>query len=184
MVSSSVAQRWGGKDARDRLIEGEQILTAYNNGHPVSEIAERWGYAPSTVHNRLKQAIMARVAPTVDEYREIQNALLDDQMMRIEEQVEAAMKLIVLGTEQKDAAIIDKGMTQRLRAIEARTRIAERRAKLMGLDMPTKVEANVTVTTPIDSAVAGLLAEMDQPSAVTVTTAEVEDDGGAPADRR
>jgi len=180
MTSSNIAQRWGGKDAKDRLIEGEQILTAYNNGHPVSELAERWGYAPSTIHNRLKVAIEARIAPTVDEYRAIQNALLDDQMMRIEEQVDAAMKLIVLGTEQKDASVIDRGMTQRLRALEARTRIAERRAKLMGLDMPTKVDATLTVTTPVDTAVAGLLAEMDQAvdsaGAVTVTTAEVDAD--------
>jgi hypothetical protein len=161
MVTSSVAKRWGGKDERDRLIEGEQILTAYSNGHPVSELAERWGYAPSTVHNRLKAAIAARISPVVDEYREVQNAVLDDQMLKLEEQLDAAMRLVALGTEQKDAGVIDRGMTQRLRAIEARTRILERRARLNGLDMPVKAEVSVSVTTPVDTAVSGLLAEMD-----------------------
>jgi hypothetical protein len=161
MTASSVARRWGGKDERDRLIEGEQILTAYSNGHPVSELAERWGYAPSTVHNRLKAAIAARIAPTVDEFRATQNAVLDAQMLRIEEQLDAAMRLVALGTEQKDASIIDRGMTQRLRAIETCLRIAERRARLNGLDAPVRAEVSVTVTTPVDTAVSGLLAEMD-----------------------
>jgi hypothetical protein len=160
MTASNIAQRWGGKDAKDRLIEGEQLLTAYSNGHPVSELAERWGYAPSTVHNRLKAAIAARISPVVDEYREVQNAVLDDQMLKLEEQIDAARRLVALGTEQKDAGVIDRGMTQRLRAIEARTRILERRARLNGLDMPIKAEVAVTVSTPIDTAVDDLVRQL------------------------
>ena len=153
MVSTAVARRNNGKSARDRLVEGEQILARYNNGAKVSQLMEEFGLSHGTVHNRITEALKARIAPTVDEYRAAQDALLDDQMTKIEEQIDAARQLLALGVEQKDASVIAAGMNQRLRAIEVRTKIAERRARLWGLDAPVKAEVQVTVSTPIDLAV-------------------------------
>lgn len=183
MAAARVARRYRGMDARDRLIQSEQMLIDYNNGMQVSALAEKYNYSPATIHNRLSAALKQRVAPQVDEYRQIVDALLSDQMAKLEEHLAAVDRLIALGSETRDVALIERAMVQRLHTIETRTRVADRRAKLMGLDMPVRADVHVTVTTPVDTAVAGLLAEMDaadeSTAAVTVTTAGVE----ASADR-
>ena len=144
-VSTGVSRRYNGMDGRDRLIEGEKILERYNNGAKVSELCEEFGYSKQTIHERLSLAIKSRIAPTVDEYREAQNALLDDQMVKLAEQLDAVDKLVMLAMETKDAILLDKAMSQRVRAIEMRTKTAEQRAKLMGLNKPLQVEATVTL---------------------------------------
>jgi pyrimidine operon attenuation protein/uracil phosphoribosyltransferase len=97
----------------------------------------------------------------VDKFRMIQGEAIDTQLAHVEEQLDNVDKLILLGMETRDVALVEKAMTQRLHAIEARSRILMMRAKLFGLDAPTKTEVSVTVSTPVDSAVAELLSEME-----------------------
>lgn len=151
-----------GKTEKDRLVEGEKLLSRYTNGAKVSELIEEFGLSRATVHRRLTAAINARIAPTVDEYREVQNAMLDEQMAMLDEQLDAVRHLLQLAVEQKDATLIDKAMSQRLRTIEVRTKVAERRARLMGLDQPVRADVQVTVTTPLDTEVEELLARMTE----------------------
>jgi hypothetical protein len=154
-------------DDRDRLVEGEKMLDRFNNGAKVSQLCEEFGYSKQTIHNRLSAAIKERIAPTVDEYREAQSALLDDQMVKVQEQLDAVDKLVMLGMEQKDATLIDKAMSQRAKAIELRSKVAEQRAKLMGLNRPLVVEATVTLVQ------SGVDAELERLSGELGVTAPV-----------
>jgi hypothetical protein len=165
MASASVARRYRGMDEHDRLVEGEKMLAMYNKGARLSELAKAFGYSGNTIRNRIDQATAARIAPTVDKYRMIQGEAIDTQLARVEEQLENVDRFLLLAVEQKDAALIEKGLAQRLHAIEARNRVLMMRAKLFGLDMPVKAEVSVVVTTPIDSAVDALMTQLQDTDA-------------------
>jgi transcriptional regulator with XRE-family HTH domain len=152
----------GGKSEADRLREGEAILADYNRGIRQSDLAEKYGLSQQTVSRRLYQAIHARLAPTVDQYREAQNALLDDLMGMLERQYAAAEEMLRQAEIKSDGVMFDKALAHYSKAIDAFYRHVERRARLNGLDAPVKAEVTMTVTTPFDTAVAGLVAQLDE----------------------
>lgn len=150
-----------GKSAKDRLVEGEEMLRLKSLGAQVSELCERFGVSESTLYRRLDAAVKARIATTVDAYREEQNRLLDDLMQRWEQQLAGADAMIHEGTAKESMALVERGMTKRSEALNSMLRVSERRAKLNGLDAPVKAEVAVTMTSPIDAAVAALVAEVE-----------------------
>lgn len=150
-----------GKTPRDRLLQAEAILSDKVNGMPVSAIMEKYDISQPTVYRRIQQAIDYRIPENVDQLREEQNAILDELMVDMAKHREAADALIQLGITHEDIAVIDRGMAQRAKAVEMKIRIADRRAKLNGLDAPVKVDANVTVTTPLDTAINDLVNQLD-----------------------
>ena len=164
MTAANVARRWGGRDENDRLAEGEEILSMYNRGARVSELSTAFGYSPTTIRNRIDLAIKARIAPTVDKFRMIQGEAIDTQLARIEQQYDRAEKLLVFAVEAKDGNLIDKALSQRLKAIDSRNHTLALRARLFGLDAPAKIEQTVTVTTPVDAAVEELSQRMRERS--------------------
>lgn len=161
MVSTGVATRNSGKTERERIVEAEAILTRFTNGARVSELMEEFGLSHGTVSARIKSALALRIAPTADEYRETQNALLDESMTMLGQQLDQVDKLILLGMETKDVATVEKAMAQRLKVIEVRTRVSERRARLNGLDRPIQVSQTITVIPGgVDAEVARLTAQL------------------------
>lgn len=151
-----------GQTHRDRLAEGEAILRDRALGLQVSELCSKYDVSVPTLYRRIDDALKARVAPTVDAYREEQNALLDELMHRWEQQAQAAGIMIHEGTVSESHALVDRGMTKHAEALNGMLRVSERRAKLNGLDAPAKAEVTVTMTTPIDDAVAALVAEVER----------------------
>lgn len=167
MGATNVAKRYRGKDARDRLIEGERMLERYNNGATVSKLMEEFSYrSRQTIDARLKSAIKERIAPEADAYRLALDATLSDQMARLDEQMTAVDHLIQLGTEQHDGALIERAMVQRLHVIEARIRVVDRRSRLMGLDAPVKADVTMHVETEQDRELAQLVRESKVKAAV------------------
>lgn len=156
-----MATRNSGKTERERIVEAEAILTRFTNGARVSELMEEFGLSHGTVSARIKSALALRIAPTADEYRETQNALLDESMTMLGQQLDQVDKLILLGMETKDVATVEKAMAQRLKVIEVRTRVSERRARLNGLDRPIQVSQTITVIPGgVDAEVARLTAQL------------------------
>jgi hypothetical protein len=151
-----------GKSAKDRLIEGEEILRLKSLGHQVSELCDRFDISEATLYRRLDAAVKARIAPTVDAYREEQNRLLDDLMSKWSAQCDAGEVLVAHGATTEDMALVERGAKMRGDALNGMLRVSERRAKLNGLDAPVRAEVSVTVTTPVDAAVAALAAEVEQ----------------------
>lgn len=150
-----------GKSQKGREAEAERILRDYVRGTPVRELCDIYELSRPTIHRRIDQAIKLRVAPTVDAHREQQNALLDDLMQRWSAQCDAADAIVAEGSRTESMSLVERGMTKRAEALNGMLRVVERRAKLNGLDAPTRVEATVEVTTPVDSAVAALAAELE-----------------------
>lgn len=91
------------------------------DGHTYRAIAEITGIPLSTVHDRITAAITAEVTPKADELRALECARLDGYLARLQSKVA-------------------KGDD---RAINTAVRISESRRKLLGLDMPARLEATV-----------------------------------------
>lgn len=112
-------------------------------------IAEKLGVSYGTVHNRIKAHIEVRVQPLADELRAVMVDRLDMCIARLHEQIQ------------------DDDQAGRLaRNIEVLVKVEERRAKLLGVDAPERVEAIVTEVTQEDVALAELVAEARAASAV------------------
>jgi hypothetical protein len=156
-----------GKTAKERLAEGEAILSARNAGTPVSEMCARFGLSPATVYRRIDEAIAARIAPTVDLYREQQNAALDDLLREWHRQLDVGSVMVQQGSEPgaESMSLVERGMKMRADALVGILKVQERRARLMGTDAPVRVDATVTHTTPVDTAVADLVAQVERAAA-------------------
>lgn len=151
---------YAGKTERERLEEGEAILVDWKRGVRTSELMTKYNLSSATIYRRMDAAIKARIAVTVDEYREGENAHLDDIRARLEQQHNAAEAMIQQGIDAEDMSLVERGMTHRLAALDRMLRLSERRAKLNGLDAPARADVTVTVTTPLDAEVSALVEEL------------------------
>jgi len=121
------------------------MLADRNAGMRISQLADKYRISTTTVERRLHDAIHARLALTVDAYRESQNALLDETAAQIQRNMDAADEMVRLGITHENAGWVDRGLNQRAKAIDAIVRLAERRARLNGLDAPIQVTQTVTM---------------------------------------
>lgn len=112
-------------------------------------IAEELGISYGTVVNRIKAHIEVRVQPLADELRSVMVDRLDLCIEKLHEQIQ-----------DPDAA------GRLARNVEVLVKVEERRAKLLGVDAPERVEAIVTEVTQADVALAELVAEARAASAV------------------
>jgi hypothetical protein len=156
-----VAQKVDGKGSKERLLEGEELLRLKALGWQASALCEKFNVSRATLYRRLDDAVKARLAPTVDAYREEQNRLLDDLMGKWSAQCDAGEVLVAHGATTEDMALVERGAKMRGDALNGMLRVSERRAKLNGLDAPVRAEVSVSVTTPVDAAVAALAAEVE-----------------------
>ncbi len=151
-----------GQTEKDKLAQAEQILVdRLHHGLRPSELMEKYGISKAVLYRRLDAAVHARIAPTVDAYREQQNAALDELVARWERQEKAGEAMIEAGVVAEEWGRVEKGMTMRAQALEAKLRILDRRAKLNGLDAPVKAEVTVTVNEGVDARIEALLDEME-----------------------
>jgi transposase len=157
-------EQHSGKSAKDRLVEGERILTDWSAGATVSELCDRYGVSVATLYRRRDRALKARLASTVDQYRERENVTLDETMKRWMRQRDAAGEMVEAGPLASDWGLVERGMKLHADALNGITRTSERRARLNGLDAPAKAEVTVTHTTPVDAAVEALVAEVEAAS--------------------
>jgi predicted transcriptional regulator len=143
----NIAQTWnrGGGQAK-RPQQAEEMLQLRNRGWTVYAIAQEMGVSEGTVKNRIKEALDRREFPHTDEYRNRQNDHLDDLVRRHEQTIEA-MEVIITNPDVKPEAIIE-AVRERRHCLEALLRIADRRARLLGIDAPIKVEQTVAEVEP------------------------------------
>jgi hypothetical protein len=164
MPLPAVAARRGGKSKNDRLAEGEAMLRDRALGVQVSDLCAKYDVSPATLYRRLDDAVKARIAPTVDAYREEQNRLLDDLMSRWQQQSDAADAMVQAGLIEESMGLVERGMARRSEALNGMLRVSERRSKMNGLDAPVKVDAHVTVSGALDQRIDEMLAEMERAS--------------------
>lgn len=132
----------------NRAAVAEQQVRCYElrlTGMSIVAISKATGIARSTVHDRIQSEISARVLPLADEVRKMELDRLDRWLAKLDAQI------------AKDQSVA--------RNVEVAVRVSERRAKLLGLDAPERVEATITEVTQEDIALAELVAEAQMQAA-------------------
>lgn len=124
----------------DPATIAEQQKKCYDlrlSGHSIRAIAEQLGVSRQTVQNRLDAECAAQVTPGAEAVRKMELDRLDKWMLALE------------------TRILD-GDTN---AIATAIKVADRRAKYLGLDAPTQIDAQVTQITQEDLAIAEMIRE-------------------------
>ena len=130
----------------DTLEKEAQVLSLRRLGATFDAIAKQLGYASASgAYNAYRRACLKIIYEEVEETRKMEMDRLDNAQTRI-------MNAVNNGD---------------IPAINALLRIMERRAKLLGLDMPIKQQVEVTYfdTSTIDAEVARLAALLDSGAA-------------------
>lgn len=102
--------------------EQSECLQLRLEGKSFRAIAAQTGLSTATVFNRVEAAISLEINPKAEQLRAIESERLDVYLDRLKTR-------------------INSGDTH---AIQTAIRISERRSKLLGLDMPQRIEANVS----------------------------------------
>jgi hypothetical protein len=139
------------------------------HGMQLSALAAKYGVSAKTVAGRLQQALDARLATTVDAYREQQNAAIDHLMDRHAEALEFANRLIGEALRTGNLTMADRGLDRLTVVTGTLLRLHERRARLNGLDRPVEVQVTVNEVTEQDRELAELIREAKAKAHQTVT---------------
>lgn len=118
-------------NSTQRSTIAAQCMDLRLRGKTYQDIAKITGVPYQTVYRWVKQEIDKTVTPAAEDARNLEVARYDRYLDRLE-------------------ADFDKPNVDIVRLIVAAMKIAERRARLLGLDMPIKVEAQVMETTQAD----------------------------------
>lgn len=119
-----------------------RALDYRRKGHTYEEISRYMGLGgPGVAYRIIQRAMSKAIVENADEVRAVELDRLDGFLTRLQEKIE-------------------RGDTK---AIDTALRIMDRRAKMLGLDAPTKVQAEVTThdADSIDGEVARLVALLD-----------------------
>jgi hypothetical protein len=162
MGRPAVLTKHSGKTERDRLAEAEALLSDHINGMPISQLMGKYELSRATVYRRIDAAIDARIAPTVDRYREKMNAAYEEQIIRANQNIEGCLRLIEIVTAGTDVAAVERALAAHARAVELLNRTREAQRKLNGLDMPVRAEVTVTVQDETERAISDLNARMER----------------------
>lgn len=116
-------------------------------GWTLARIGEHVGLSTSQVHTVIGQRIAAEVQPAADELRALEITRLDDLLAR-------AYTVMADGEASGDL---------RLKAIDRALRVAERRAKLLGLDSPVQLDVALEQRLDVeaDAVASALVAALD-----------------------
>ena len=117
----------------DALVAAQQIQ-CYElrlTGMSIRAIAKKTGLSVGTVYKRIQSEIAERVLPLAEEVRKMELDRLDRWLEKLDAQI-----------------LADKSVA---RNVEVAVKVAERRAKLLGIDAPEKQDVIVTETTQFDA---------------------------------
>lgn len=141
---------------RETMYFHEARLSGWTYAHIADLASAHFGYYISgqKVSDRLKTHWREVVTETAEESRRVEVDRLDRYLAALD-----AAILTPPTKELEDGTVLVK-RDEQLASINTALRIAERRAKLLGLDTPVKVEATIIERTEADQHIAELLAEM------------------------
>lgn len=156
------SQHHSGRGTYERMAAAERILDGRNRGRQMHELATAEGITVRTAYRYLDAALARRETPKVEEFRKQQNDSLDLTERQNEEQMEAAEYIAKEAAKTSNFDLILKAAAMRQQAIKTRLYIAERRAKLNGLDAPVQVQATVTHLSEVDAELAAMVREAER----------------------
>lgn len=138
-------------------------------GMTLREIAEKYEVSLATVRRRLATHMPEVLDKSVTKFRAVEMHKLDQLEDKVDEIIGKVHytvshgRVIYLEDPDTGLSIPLEDSAPILQAIQTKLRIAERRAKLLGLDRPYKAEVNVNKTvTPDDDSLKKLLEDLHQ----------------------
>lgn len=162
-----------GHDDAMEMSKAIRALTMKIGGATYAQIAAELRYAdPSSARDLVMRALRRREAERVDELRAVENARLDAD--------EAELRLII--NSRKEPPEPGKQgehvypVAARLRAIDTRTRVSARRARMNGMDAPVKVEVSAGIQQELQAALDEYAAALREAQTVAGEVTEVRDD--------
>jgi hypothetical protein len=146
------------KSDKEKLAEAEGMLRDRGLGLTQVELMNKYQVSRATLHRRLDYAI-AHVLPTsVEAYRAQQNDLIDLAMSRLGHSLQQSDLMAEIAAEGRNFRMLEIVITKRLEILRVMALYLERRAKLNGLDAPTRLEGEVHhVHTEVDQETADLI---------------------------
>lgn len=140
---ASQSQGNPGHDSADRVARGAELLRLRMLGMSYDQIAEQAGYSDKgAARHALMRALDRHEAENAAQLRHIENLRLDAD--------ERVLRSII-----GDASL---SASARIRAIDSRTRLSARRARMNGLDAPVAVQISAGVAAGLEDA----LRELDE----------------------
>ncbi len=124
----------------DKVRSAELAQSVYElrlAGHPMHAVAEALGVSQSTCERAFDEWIVRTVRPKAEAARSLELDRLDRYLVALD-------------------PLIQQG---NVKAIAEARAIGERRSKLLGLDLPTRVEHKVAVVDAVDEEIARLLGQ-------------------------
>jgi predicted transcriptional regulator len=157
------AERRGtpGHDTATDRANAIRLLTLRAARMTYAQIAEEMGYSDgSAARHALMRALDRHEAENVVQLRQLENLALDTD--------ERAIRAIISDTNLKPE--------QRIRAVDARTRLSARRSRMNGLDAPVKVEVSASIQQELQAALEEYLSAARGVETVTGEVTEVHDE--------
>jgi hypothetical protein len=160
-----------------------EAITAAPDG-PTSGDRIPW----TTARDLLREELARRVDPKIDQYRALHLERLEGELVRLGELEARARQVLdrhhitvnngrviaIDGEPLQDDGPVLQAIDRLVRIEDARRKNNAEQRKLLGLDAPTKVEAQVTEVTQQDIAVQELVAEMKAKNATTTDQLRAE----------
>jgi len=137
-----------------RAVQTAKVLELKLAGWRQDQIATELGLSEQVVSVRIKAALNAMVQPASEELRKEEIARLDKYLKALDDQIENG----ALTHDQRGNEYVDE--SKRAQAIATAVRVAERRAKLLGIDMPSQLEVKHEHVGSIEAEIAKLAAEL------------------------
>jgi hypothetical protein len=142
----------------------------------------------TTARDLLREELARRVDPKIDQYRALHLERLEGELVRLGELEERARLVLgrhhitvnngrviaIDGEPLQDDGPVLAAIDRLIKIEDARRKNNAEQRKLLGLDAPTKVEAQVTEVTQQDIAVQELVAEMKAKNATTTDQLRAE----------
>lgn len=146
----------------------------------------------TTVKEMIREEAARRIDPRVDEWRALQVTRLEAALARLDGLEEAAHEVLrrehitvnnghiisLDGSPLPDDGPVLAAIDRLIKVEDARVRNGQALSRLLGLDMPVKVDHTVTETTQQDIAVQELVAEMRAKNANAAGTLRAEREQG------
>lgn len=127
----------------EQMAVDREAARLRSRGLTYPQIAAEMGCAVSNAYERVQRAIADLPTEDVAEARAIELAKLDDLEQRTRAILESLpQRAVVVGTGPKAELVMVDDPTVNLHATQTMLRIAERRARLAGLDKPIRAEVS------------------------------------------
>lgn len=166
MTEATPGRGHNGKFLRtvDTAERDAQACRLRSRGQSLQQIADRLGYADrSSAHKAVQRALSETVRADAALYVQLQLDQLDELTgvaLAVMEREHVVVQLGKVVRDDDGRPVVDHMPT--LAAVDRLLRIAERRAKLLGLDAPTRHAVAATSATDVDVAMAELVEELER----------------------